>query len=214
MKKKNSYDIINIVGKYGDTVEFKKTLIVLTITLCIFSALMLGSSYAWYAYSNAETSLFGSTIKEAPTVIFAQNEKITAVTNMPIQDEDRYSYANINSFNITYGENLKKYDVAISIYLDEIVMSQELKIENYKYELMENNVTISSGNFKDIFDNKEMILLENKIVEIENYPTTHVYDLFIWLSDDGENQNELMDKYFSAKVKINTAVKKKSDEHE
>lgn len=195
-------------------VEFKKTLIVLTITLCIFSALMLGSSYAWYAYNNAETSLFGSTIKEAPTIIFAQNENITAVTNMPIQDEDKYSYANINSFNITYGENLKDYDLAISIYLEEITMSEELKIENYKYELLENNITISSGNFKDIQDNKEMPLIENKLVNIDSYPTTHVYDLFIWLSDDGTSQNELMDKHFSAKIKINTAAKKKSDKHE
>ena len=47
-----------------------------------------------------------------------------------------------------------------------------------------------------------------KTITSETYPVTYNYDLFIWLSDDGSNQNELMNKVFSAKVNVNSATKK------
>ena len=58
--------------------EFKKMIILLSITVSIMFGISLGISYAWYAYENAEISLFGSTIKEVPTVIFSQTEYISS----------------------------------------------------------------------------------------------------------------------------------------
>ncbi len=190
--------------------EFKRLILVLSITVFMIFGSMLGASYAWYAYENAETSLFGTTIKEAPTTIFSQTEYIGSSVNMPIKDEDHRNYANINSFTITFGENLTKYETAISIVLDEIYLSEELRIANYKYELVENNQVVSSGDFSNIGSNTTLVLYPSKIMEIESYPTTYTYELYIWLSDDGSNQNHLMDKGFSGRVKVNSAVKKRS----
>ena len=39
---------------------------------------------------------------------------------MPIYDEDRYRYANKNSFTVTLGENLKEYETGLEIVLNEI----------------------------------------------------------------------------------------------
>ena len=47
--------------------EFKKIIIVLSITIAICIGILFGSSYAWYAYKNAEANIEGSTIKEIPT---------------------------------------------------------------------------------------------------------------------------------------------------
>ncbi|MBQ9853583.1 MAG: hypothetical protein IJO57_00935 [Bacilli bacterium] len=187
----------------------KRLVLVFCITIFVFTFSIFGASYAWYAYSNAETTLFGSTIKEAPTVIFAQTDSIISSINTPIYDFDRYDFSNINSFNVTFGDNLKDYESAISIELYDINMSPELKISNYKYELLENEKVISSGDFSNIGNDTSIVLMPNKIVSIEKYPTTYVYDLFIWLSEDGSDQNHLMNKTFGAKVRVNSAVKKK-----
>ena len=127
---------------------------------------------------------------------------------MPIYDEDRYRYANKNSFTITIGENLKEYETGIEILLNNIEIEEELKIENYKYELLENKKVISSGNFSSLGDLTSIKLLPMTIMNPPTYPYTYAYELYIWLSEDETNQNHLMNKGFGAKIDINSAMKK------
>ena len=61
-------------------------IILLSITVSIMLGVLMGISYGWYAYSNAESNINASTLKEAPTVVFAQTEYITSTQNMPIYD--------------------------------------------------------------------------------------------------------------------------------
>lgn len=188
--------------------ELKKLIIILSITITIIINLMFGVTYGWYAYSNAETTATGETIKEAPTIIFAQTEYISSSQSLPIYDEDRYNYANKNSFTVTIGENLKGYETGIEIALKDISIADELKIENYKYELLEDGKMIANGNFSTIDNNKELTLMPMTLYTPKSYPQTYTFELYIWLSDDNSNQNNLMGKEFSAKININSAVKK------
>jgi len=188
--------------------DFKKMIILLSITLSIMLGVLLGISYGWYAYSNAETNIQSSTIKETPTIVFLQTEYITSTQNMPIYDEDRYKYANKNSFTVTFGENLKDYEVGLEIILNNINISEELKISNYKYELLQNKEVISHGDFNAIGNNSSITLLPMNIITPTKYPNTYVYELYIWLSEDGTNQNNLMNKNFEAKIDINSSIKK------
>lgn len=188
--------------------EFKKMIILLSITISIMFGVLLGISYGWYAYSNAESNVKANTIKEIPTVVFSQTEYITSTQNMPIYDEDRYKYANKNSFTVTIGENLKQYQTGLEIILNNINISNELKISNYKYELLENKKVVSSGDFSSIGNETSINLLPMTIVTPPNYPYTYVYELYIWLSEDETNQNNLMNKSFGAKIDVNSAVKK------
>ena len=84
--------------------EFRKLTIILGITIAIGIGILFGSSYAYYVYKNAESSIGGSTIKETPTTIFSQTEYLYFKEIMPILDEDRYNYANKNSFSVTIGK--------------------------------------------------------------------------------------------------------------
>lgn len=188
--------------------EFKKMIIVLTITITIILCLMSGVSYAWYAYSNAESNVAGTTIKEIPTVIFAQTEYISSTQILPIYDKDRYVYGNKNSFNITINENLKDYQVGIEILLTNIKMADELKISDYKYELLQSGKVLAKGDFSSIGESTTINLLPMTLMTPNTYPETYSYELYIWLSESKENQNHLMDKGFSAKVNVNSAVKK------
>ena len=188
--------------------EPKKMITVLAITITILFAIIIGSSYAWYAYANAETNVSGKTTDINPTIVFTQTDEVNFKTIMPINDDDRYVYAGRNSFTITIDENLKDYSKGIEIALNNIKMSDELKITNYKYELLENNISISSGNFSNIGNNNKIILKPMSELNVVTYPTTYNYDLLIWLSEDGTNQNDLMNKSFSAKININSAIKR------
>lgn len=188
--------------------EFKKMIILLSITVSIMFGLLLGMSYAWYAYSNAESNIKATTKKDAPMIVFAQTEYISSTQNMPIYDEDRYRYANKNSFTVTLGENLKEYETGLEIILNEIKIADELKINNYKYELLQNKKVISSGDFSTIGEETMIKLQPMTIMTPENYPYTYIYELYIWLSENETNQNHLMDKVFGAKIDINSAVKK------
>lgn len=188
--------------------EFKKLIILLSITISIMLGVLLGISYGWYAYTDAQTKIIASTQKEAPTVLFAQTEYISSTQNMPIYDEDRYKYANKNSFTVTLGENLKEYQTGLEIILNNINIANELKIKNYKYELLENQKIIASGDFSNIGELTSIELLPMTIMTPKNYPTTYFYELYIWLSEDETNQNELMNKIFSAKIDVNSAIKK------
>lgn len=183
-------------------------IILLSITLSVMFGVLLGISYGWYAYSNASTNIKANTIKEAPTIVFSQTEYIASTKIMPIYDEDRYKYANKNSFTVTIGENLIGYETALEIILSDINISDELKISNYKYELQQNNIIISSGDFNNIGNSTSIKLVPMTIMNPISYPYTYVYELYIWLSEDKTNQNSLMDKKFSAKIDVNSAVKK------
>ena len=188
--------------------EFKKMIILLSITVSIMFGMLLGISYAWYAYENAETNIIASTKKELPTIQFMQTEYIKSTQNMPIYDEDRYKYANKNSFTVTLGENLIEYETALQIVLNNIEIANELKINNFKYELLENKKVISTGDFSTLGDETSIELFPMTIMNPINYPYTYVYELYIWLSEDESNQNDLMNKPFGAKIDINSAIKK------
>lgn len=183
-------------------------IILLSITISIMFGVLLGISYGWYAYSNAESNISVNTIKEAPTIVFAQTEYITSTQNMPIYDEDRYQYANKNSFTITIGENIKEYETGIEITLENINIEEELKIKNYKYELLQNKKIISSGDFSEIGDNNTIKLLPMTIMSPDSFPYTYIYEFYVWLSEDETNQNNLMNKKFGAKINVTSAVKK------
>jgi len=183
-------------------------IILLSVTVSIMFGVLLGISYGWYAYSNAESTINASTLKEVPTVVFAQTEYIKSTQIMPIYDEDRYRYANKNSFTVTIGENLQNYETGLEIVLNDISLSEELKISNYKYELLQNKKIISSGTFSNIGESKTIQLMPLTVMTPSSYPSTYSYELYIWLSEDGTNQNYLMNKQFGAKINVNSAVKK------
>ena len=116
--------------------EFKKLLILLSITITVMFGLTLGATYSWYAYSNAESFIGASTIDEAPTVVFAQTEYIASTKIMPIYDEDRYRYATKNSFTMEFVELDDRKFEEIEIKVDDTIDLQQLpsKLLNIGYK--------------------------------------------------------------------------------
>ena len=57
-------------------------IILLSVTISIMFGLLLGISYGWYAYKNAESTIAANTLKEAPSIVFAQTEYIKTTQNI------------------------------------------------------------------------------------------------------------------------------------
>mgnify|MGYP001079424158 FL=1 len=93
--------------------------------------------------------------------------------------------------------------------LTNINMASELKIPNYKYELVQNNKVVAKGDFSTLGDSASLIVLPTTIIKPTTYPETYNYELYIWLSEDNTDQNYLMNKGFNAKIKVNSALKRK-----
>ena len=141
----------------------KKNYIILTISILAIGMSIVGVTFAWYSYSNATSIVKGNTIKDKPTIVFKQSEYISTSNISPIKEEDRYNYGEINSFMVSLDENLSKYDNTLEISLENIKIDNELKNINYRYELLENDIIISSGNFSTLEDNR-LVIMPNKII--------------------------------------------------
>ena len=57
-------------------------------------------------------------------------------------------------------------------------------------------------------NNKNLVIKPMAVVTPVSYPQTYTYDFYLWLSEDETNQNYLMNKAFSAKINVTSAVKK------
>lgn len=186
----------------------KKKYIILSLGILAIGISLVGITFAWYSYSNAESKANASGKTEKPSVVFSQTEYIETTNIMPILDQDRYNYGTNNSFIINVSDRLKYYEIALQINLVDIEISPELKINNFKYELLENDIIVSSGNFSNLKENN-LEILPNKVLDISTYPYAYNYKLIIWLSEDGSDQNNLMDKEFKARINVISATKKK-----
>lgn len=186
----------------------KRNYIILSLAILAIGFGLVGITFAWYSYSNAESRVNATGRSDKPSVVFSQTEYIENMAIMPINDEDRYNYGTKNSFIVTVPEKLKNYDISIKINLVDIVMSSKLMINDFKYELLENGIIVSSGNFSNVVDNT-IEIFPNKVLNVISYPTAYNYELIIWLSENNGDQNNIMNENFRAKINVISAVKKR-----
>ena len=99
--------------------------------------------------------------------------------------------------------------IAVSLYftlLNDLSILDYISNDYTHYHLM---VTMRSSieTIKKARESLEAVgLLKTYYKEGET--DTYVYELYIWLSEDKTNQNELMNKQFSAVINVNSAIKK------
>lgn len=184
--------------------EFKRLMLILTITVSAIVISLMGVSYAWYSLSNSSTNFNATTSNADLTILYAQNEFVSIKTGIPIKESDVPEKAGISRFTVTPGDNLKGYTVLISVELSQIVIDDELKTDDFKIQLLENDKPIYNGTGKDI-DGSTLVMKQLSNVTIGS---KYNYELRIWINDTGVSQNELMGKNFSGKIKVSSSIKK------
>lgn len=183
---------------------FKKLIIIMSISFTVIICGLLGLSYAWYAVATDETQFNVTTgSSDGIDVVYTQTEYINNSKGVPVKSS---SAGDKNVFSVTVGEELSSYEVGIAISLVDISIASELKIPEFRYELYsdDSSTPIASGNFSEIGTNTTIDLTNMMILDVG----THTYELRVWLQDTGVSQNSLMNKSFSAKIKVASAYRK------
>lgn len=186
--------------------DFKKTLLViLTFVTCMF-ALMLASSYAWYSYVNGSTVFDVVTNNEDINVTYSTGMYIDTKSALPISKDEVETYSEKNKFSIDLNDEDMVGKILVDISLVDIEIDDLLKNNSFKYDLLYNGVSVNSGDFVKLEGNR-LKLGEN--INLDSV-SDNDFELRVYLLDDGEDQNYLMDKTFKGTILVNVVSRLKA----
>lgn len=193
----------------------KKLLIILTFAVTAIIMLLLGTSYAWYQFDNAITAInnaqtFDNDLDDL-AIVFTNSDNINTSVGIPILASQVAEYASKTIFTLTPSSSkLSGKEVAFQISLVDLNIDSVLTNSNaLKWSLLEKIGTgtqtqIASGNFYNFTDTS---LVLKEMTEIETLGVTYSYEFRLWLEDSGGDQNSLMGKSVSGKIKISSIAR-------
>lgn|SRR5574344_69187 len=130
------------------------------------------------------------------TIDFTTSEYINNNKMSLINDSEKTDKAEKNIFTISNSSGvMAKYNLALT----ELVISDNLKSSDFKWELLKNDSIISNGDFSNAISATDYSI--SSVQSIGNNQTDS-YIFRIWLSESGTNQIGLLNGSFNAKVKL------------
>src|SRR5574344_2095974 len=170
------------------------------IIIAIIIPVLFGISYAYYL---AVIKGNNSSVKGTATNTFDINlvtdsgGYITATNMIPIVSDDIANLSNKGVFKVVAGNN--EHKVTYSLSLTNISISTNLKVADFKWDLINKDTTtsIASGNFASV--SSTITLASNLTIEAN---TTTNYELRIYILETDSDQTSQMNGTFSAKVTL------------
>ena len=92
------------------------------------------------------------------------------------------------------------YTIKYNIYLTELTISDNMKTEDFKWELLQNGSPVYDGTFKSA-KTGEILMLTDEPLVLSDAASAN-YELRIWLEETDKDQSELFNGSVSAKVGI------------
>ena len=186
--------------------NLKKTLLVILAFVSCMFALMLVSSYAWYSYVNGSTAFDVVTNNEDINVTYTSGMYIDTKTAVPIKKEEVDEYSEKNKFSIELNDDDLAGKILVDVSLIDIEMDDLLKIEDFKYDLLYNGFSVGSGNFAD-FDGVNLKMGTGVVIDsVYN----NDFELRLYILDNNEDQNNLMNRTFKGTISVNVVSRLKS----
>jgi hypothetical protein len=188
--------------------EFKKFLGVISIFIVVMFVLMLVSSYAWYSFSNGNTVFKTETLNDEIEVNYSTGRYINISNGVPINCDDIDDSDDVgrNSFSIDIKGKSNMRDVMVAVDLVDISIDKELVNDNFKYELLYDNYIIEKGSFKD-FKGDSLEIASSVLL---SGSTNNDFELRVYILDNDESQNEMMNKAFKGKISVNVVSRNDS----
>lgn len=130
---------------------------------------------------------------------FGTTEYINNENMVLLKRENVATEADKTVFNVARkpGSN---YDIKYNIYLTELSISDNLKSEDFKWDLLQNGVSIYNGSFVAAESNQMFTLTAEPLVI--NNDASKSYELRVWFEESDVDQTSLLNGTFSAKVAI------------
>ncbi len=148
---------------------------VILATLTVIMA--FGLTYAYFDFVVDSESESSMKVTATDLHVDITNPVVNLNTLIPIYDD--YKDTQANTFTFSMSNTSRKLNGCVDLYLTFNSISEGLKSENIKWELINTTTgVITSGDFSDIKDNR-ILLKENVDIGLS---TTYDYKLLIWYS--------------------------------
>lgn len=195
--------------------KFNKIIFILMIAATIIFAGMIGSSYAYYTLTDTSIDVTTGNVNGF-SIVFSDNNYVNVKTGVPLNDDQVIGSAKANMFSIIpNASSLNGYDAYVNISLINVKIDYALKVSDFKYSLIckdSNNYesTIGSGDGTSLSTGTDVLLGSlNTIDGSLNINTSYQCYFRVWIANKADtSQNELMNKSFSALLKVNTIMRK------
>lgn len=172
----------------------------LLIATAIVIPVAISFSYAYFLaeVKGNKTNVTGTAVTNFDFSLTTNTETgyINTSELIPISDSLADSDASVGTFTVSAGNN--PYPIKFSVYLTDIVMDSELKNADFKWKLSSANNDIESGSFSG-YTSGDLLLTSNLII---NSNSSSTYQLRIWISETTADQSAILNKSFSARVKV------------
>lgn len=180
--------------------NFKKFISISTMVLIVSIISLLGFSYAWYVASNVQTNIgLKTSSSDKINVEFVTGEYINTSVGIPILDSEVADKAERNTFTIIAKDTMT-VKANYNIYIDEISIADELKnSSDFRWELLREGTKVSEGNFSTV-ENNRINLYTTSLTLNTTIPDS--YELRVWLRENNDDQNALMGKTFTGRIKV------------
>ena len=196
--------------------KFNKIIFILMIAATIMFAGMIGSSYAYYTLTDTSIDITTGNVTNGFSIVFSDNNYVNVKTGVPLNDDQVIESAKANMFSIIPNASvLNGYDAYVNVSLINVRIDDALKVSDFKYSLICNDSnnyesTIGSGDGTSLSTGTDVLLGNlNTINGSLNINTNYQCYFRVWIANKADtSQNELMNKSFSALLKVNTIMRK------
>ena len=171
----------------------KKNKIKSIVASIIILVMILGISFAVFMVmdeSGEKEITYGNLDIE-----YIDGKTIKATGQLPLTDEEIEEYASKTNFTV---KNTGDIPVYLEISLTNITMDDELKTSDFRYALYQEETKVATGTFEDC--EQSLVLGNNVLQDIDSQSTN--YTIALWIQDNGGNQNAMLNKNMSAKIKV------------
>lgn len=101
-------------------------------------------------------------------------------------------------FTITKKDNID-YAIRYNIYMTDFVISDNLKTNDFKWDLLENGVSINNGTFNNATSGDDYLFTISPVILNDKSAS---YELRVWLEETEIDQSGLFNGNFSGKLEI------------
>ena len=189
--------------------KYKKLLFTILVVVMVMFTLMLATSYAWYSFKEGSTTFDTTTSDKSVDIKFLKGEYINNTLAVPLSSSEIDQYSDKHQFVVKMKSNKKNNEVLLKISLIDIIMDDELKNSAFKIELYHQGVKVSEVTGEELLLNekKEQFL---KTVALDEQ-VDNIFEVRVYLFDDGSDQSLLMNKGFQAKIQTEVLSRMKTD---
>lgn len=170
-----------------------KKLRIISIILILFVILFSGT-YAWYTWNSTTNTTVDFTINSSIQISVNDGTNITGKELYPVTDytDETYAITKVITSQLLNSSTNSTFNLNLNI----VTLSDNLKVSSFKWKLLKNNTSVSSGNFSGKSAGDTISLVTNQTAST----TIDTYKLYIYLDGSVDNDISMTNGTYNFKI--------------